>query len=147
MDAIKTGERRWGETPWRRAAALTQDLKMSSRVTNDAKAVDVAIVGGGLTGVSAAYHLAKRGIRSTIFEAARIGDGASGRTGGLVLEGTATGPREEVDSCLAELETLVAAERIDCDLALPGCWEIEHRAGANDRMLPWDDSGQPVSIV
>jgi gamma-glutamylputrescine oxidase len=147
MDAIKTGERRWGETPWRRAAALLQHLKMSSPVTNDAKAVDVAIIGGGLTGVSAAYHLAKQGIRSTLFEAVRIGDGASGRTGGLVLEGTAIGIMEEVDSCVAGLKALVAEEGIECDLALPGCWEIDHRPGGTRQMLPWNDGGQPVSIA
>jgi len=137
-----TEKRRWGEPPWRRA----EDLPRSS-ATAPSEAPDVAIIGGGLTGTSTAYHLAKRGIRSTIYEATRIGGGASGRTGGLVLEGTATGVREEVDSCVAELEALVAEERIDCDLTLPGCWEIEHRASANDRMLPWDDGGQPVSIA
>jgi gamma-glutamylputrescine oxidase len=107
----------------------------------------VVIIGGGLTGASTAYHLAKLGIRSTIFEAAQIGDGASGRTGGLVLEGTAVGVLEEADNCVTELEALVAEESIDCDLALPGCWEIEHRASASDRMLPWDDGGRPVSVA
>src|SRR5271167_483774 len=115
MKFTEKDQRRWGEPPWRHADAQLRALTTVP--------CDVAIVGGGLTGASTAYHLALRGIRSTIFEAARIGDGASGRTGGLVLEGTATGSREEVDSCLAELEALVAAERIDCDLSLPGCWE------------------------
>ena len=130
-------QRRWGEPPWRHADAQPRGFATVP--------CDVAIVGGGLTGASTAYHLALRGIRSTIFEAARIGDGASGRTGGLALEGTAIGPREEVNSCLAELAALVSAEGIDCDLSLPGCWEIEHRAA--DRMLPWNDDGQPVCIA
>ena len=98
-----------------------------------------------LTGASTAYHLAKRGIHATIFEATRVGDGASGRTGGIVLEGTAAGVLEEVDSCVRGLEALVAEERIDCDLSLPGCWEIEHRT--NDRMLPWNDGRLPVCIA
>ena len=106
MDAIKKGERRWGETPWRRAEALQRGLKVLAETS---ATVDVAIIGGGLTGASTAYHLAKRGIRSTIFEAARIGDGASGRTGGLVLEGTAIGVMDEVDSCVAGLAALVEA--------------------------------------
>ena len=59
----------------------------------------------GLTGASTAYHLARRGIAATIFEAGRVGDGASGRTGGLVLEGTAAGPLEEVSSNIAELNS------------------------------------------
>jgi glycine/D-amino acid oxidase-like deaminating enzyme len=131
---MEKGRRRWGETPWLRAEGLPRG--------NNTAPCDIAIVGGGLTGASTAYHLAKRGIRSTIFEAARIGDGASGRTGGIVLEGTAAGVLEEVDSCVAELEALVGEERIDCDLSLPGCWEIEHRASANDRMLErWRPAG------
>jgi gamma-glutamylputrescine oxidase len=107
----------------------------------------VAIVGGGLTGASAAYHLAKMGIRAVLFEAGLIGDGASGRTGGLVLEGTAVGILDRVETCVAGLKRLVDEEKIDCDLALSGCWEIEHRKSAPARMLPWSDNGQPVSIA
>ena len=136
---MENRRREWGETPWLRAETLARGLATAP--------CDVAIIGGGLTGASTAYYLAKRGIRSTIFEATRVGDGASGRTGGLVLEGTAAGILEEVDSCIAELQALVVAERIDCGLSLPGCWEIEHRASANDRMLPWNDGGQPVCIA
>ncbi len=109
--------------------------------------VDVAIVGGGLTGVSAAYHLAKMRIRAALFEAGLIADGASGRTGGLVLEGTAAGILERVDVCVPGLERLVDEEGIDCDLFLPGCWEIEHRKTAPERMLPWSDDGRPVGIA
>ncbi len=82
-----------------------------------------------------------------VYEAGLIADGASGRTGGLVLEGTATGPLDEVSTCVAGLERIVAEERIDCDLFLPGCWEIEHHSAAPDKMLPWTDAGSPVCIV
>ncbi|MBL8968689.1 MAG: FAD-binding oxidoreductase [Spirochaetaceae bacterium] len=49
--------------------------------------VDVAVVGGGYTGLSTAYHIKKTNPRKTvaIFEAKRVGNGASGRNGGLVL--------------------------------------------------------------
>ena len=43
---------------------------------------DVCVVGGGLTGVSTALHLAKSGISVALLEAQRIGCGASGRNGG-----------------------------------------------------------------
>ncbi|HWP64799.1 MAG TPA: FAD-binding oxidoreductase [Candidatus Limnocylindria bacterium] len=48
---------------------------------------DVAVVGGGLTGVSAAWHLAERtpGLGIVLLEARRLGNGASGRNGGQVL--------------------------------------------------------------
>ena len=139
MTVLDQGRRRWGETPWHRVAELSRNVA--------APPCEVAIIGGGLTGTSAAYHLAKLGIRATVFEAARIGDGASRRTGGIVLESTAAGAREEVNTCVPELEALVAEELIDCDLTLPGCWEIEHKSRENDRMLPWSDGDHPVSIA
>ena len=108
---------------------------------------EVAIIGAGLTGTSTALHLAKRGIQAVVYEAGLVADGASGRTGGLVLEGTATGPREEANTCVTGLERVVAEEGIACDLALPGCWEIEHHKSAPQKMLPWTDAGRPVCIV
>jgi gamma-glutamylputrescine oxidase len=133
----------WGPSPWRRSSfhgISLADARVESRP-------DVAIVGAGLTGLSTAYHLAKMGIRAVVFEAGRVGDGASGRTGGLVLEGTASGIREQVDSCVPGLKRLVDEESIDCDLELPGCWEIEHRKSAQTKLLPWSDDGRPVAIA
>jgi len=49
--------------------------------------LDVAIVGGGFTGLSAARALAKRGIQVAVFEAETFGWGASCRNGGMVLTG------------------------------------------------------------
>ncbi len=46
--------------------------------------VDVAIVGGGFTGIATALELAERGVRVAVLEAQRIGWGASGRNGGQV---------------------------------------------------------------
>ncbi len=136
---MKAAQRQWGETPWRgEDAVYPQGI---------APAPEVAIVGAGLTGASTAYHLARRGIMATVFEAGRVGDGASGRTGGLVLEGTAAGPLKDVSTCVADLQRLVTAAAIDCDLRLPGCWEIEHGDRAANPILPWNDSGQPVHIA
>ncbi|MGN8157783.1 NAD(P)/FAD-dependent oxidoreductase [Salinisphaera sp. SWV1] len=53
--------------------------------------VDVAVVGGGVTGCSAALHLAERGYSVALVEANRIGWGASGRSGGQILTGFGTG--------------------------------------------------------
>ncbi|WP_455482168.1 NAD(P)/FAD-dependent oxidoreductase [Bartonella sp. B35(2025)] len=54
---------------------------------------DVVIVGGGFTGLSAAYHLAKAGVSVVLLEASRFGDGASGRNGGQL----GTGQRQWVE--------------------------------------------------
>ena len=50
---------------------------------------DVAIVGGGLAGLSAAIELADRGFDVALLEARQIGWGASGRNGGQALAGLA----------------------------------------------------------
>jgi gamma-glutamylputrescine oxidase len=52
-----------------------------------AATADVVVVGGGLTGVSTAWHLATRAphLGIVVLEARRLGNGASGRNGGQVL--------------------------------------------------------------
>ncbi len=64
---------------------------------------DVCIVGGGFTGLSAAFHLADRGYDVVLLEANRIGSGASGRNGGQV----GMGQRVEQDA----LEKMVGQDR------------------------------------
>src|SRR5271156_18948 len=51
--------------------------------------VDVAVLGGGIAGCSAALHLAKRGLRVALLEAHFVGYGASGRSGGQTIFGLA----------------------------------------------------------
>jgi glycine/D-amino acid oxidase-like deaminating enzyme len=55
---------------------------------------DVVIVGGGLAGLSTALQLARAGKSVTILEAESVGFGASGRNGGFVSPGYATGGEE-----------------------------------------------------
>jgi len=62
-------------------------------------ACDVAVVGGGYTGLSAAYHLAKAGLDVVLIEQHRVGDGASGRNGGQL----GTGQRAWAEELEAEL--------------------------------------------
>ncbi|MBA8839100.1 FAD-binding oxidoreductase [Ochrobactrum sp. RH2CCR150] len=55
---------------------------------------DVVIIGGGYTGLSAAYQLAKQGADVVLIEAERFGDGASGRNGGQFGTGQRTWAEE-----------------------------------------------------
>ena len=55
----------------------------------DACECDVAIVGGGLAGLSAAIELAERGFSVVLLEAREVGSGASGRNGGQAIHGLA----------------------------------------------------------
>ena len=58
----------------------------TSPLTGQATA-DVAIIGGGFTGMSAAIHLAEAGRKAVVLEAEEIGYGASGRNVGLINAG------------------------------------------------------------
>ncbi|HLA70046.1 MAG TPA: FAD-binding oxidoreductase [Steroidobacteraceae bacterium] len=50
---------------------------------------DVCVVGGGISGISAALHLAERGLRVALLEARHVGFGGSGRSGGQSIMGYA----------------------------------------------------------
>jgi glycine/D-amino acid oxidase-like deaminating enzyme len=49
----------------------------------------VCVVGGGIGGIAAAWHLAERGIRAVLLEARTVASGASGRNGGFFIAGPA----------------------------------------------------------
>ena len=82
---------------------------------------DVCVVGGGIAGCSTALELAERGYRVVLLEAQRIGWGASGRSGGQAIVGTAI---EQAD-----LESLVGAEdaRRVWDVSLAGLALLKQR--------------------
>jgi glycine/D-amino acid oxidase-like deaminating enzyme len=96
---------------------------------------DVAVIGGGLTGCSAALALAKKGARVVLLEAETIGHAASGRNGGMCNNGfaqdygllsarlgrqTANRLYRAFDAGVDTVERLVAEEDIDCSFARVG---------------------------
>jgi glycine/D-amino acid oxidase-like deaminating enzyme len=96
---------------------------------------DVAVIGGGLTGVVAALHLARRGAKVHLFEQHTVGFGASGRNGGMATTGMSIGIRHAVDKlgfdtavrlygayteAIDLIEKLVTEQHIDCDFARTG---------------------------
>src|SRR5258705_7116297 len=101
--------------------------------------VDVAVVGGGFCGLSAARVLAQRGVRLALFEAESLGWGASCRNGGMVLTGMKLPVptlikrygREAVQRMYAAslesidlVERIVNEEGIDCNFSRCGHLEV-----------------------
>jgi glycine/D-amino acid oxidase-like deaminating enzyme len=101
--------------------------------------VDVAVIGGGFCGLSAARALAKRGVKVAVFEAETFGWGASSRNGGMVLTGMKLPAptlikrygREAVRKMYAAsldsidcVEQIVRQENIDCDFSRCGHLEV-----------------------
>ncbi len=67
--------------------AATADPELRFPPLTEAAKADVAIVGGGYTGLAAALTLAAAGVDVVLLEAARVGWGASGRNGGQLHSG------------------------------------------------------------
>lgn len=91
---------------------------------------DVAVVGGGIAGLSAALHLTQRGYDVALLEANSVGYGASGRSGGQTIFGLATSQKALVEQVGADdarrlfdlsiealdlTQALIREHRIDCD--------------------------------
>jgi glycine/D-amino acid oxidase-like deaminating enzyme len=105
--------------------------------------VDVAVIGGGFTGLSAARTLARGGARVAVLEAENVGWGASCRNGGMVLSGLKLGTatliarygREATKRMYAAslesidcVEQLVHEENIDCNFSRCGHLEVACKA-------------------
>jgi gamma-glutamylputrescine oxidase len=100
------------------------------------ESADIAIVGGGFTGVSTAWHLARRfpDLRIVLLEALTVGNGASGRNGGLALTGMngvepagserARRIYEVSKQGIDLIEDLAAERSIDAGFSRQGCLEV-----------------------
>ncbi len=112
---------------------------------------DVCVVGGGIAGCSTALHLAERGYRVVLLEAERVGFGASGRSGGQLLPGYASGmaklatqlgkadARRLWDISVEGIELtrdLIDRHRIDCDLAW-GHMHVGIKPRQRDELKEW----------
>jgi glycine/D-amino acid oxidase-like deaminating enzyme len=111
--------------------------------------VDVAIVGGGYTGLSAAISLARLGVRVAVLEAETIGWGASSRNGGMTLTGLKVSMSEIVKDYGRELagnlfrcsleaidtvEQIIKAENIACGFARYGHLNVASKPGHFDQL-------------
>lgn len=113
----------------------TVKMPNDSNLTPIPEKVDVAIIGGGYTGLSAARTFAQRGVKAVVLEAETIGWGASSRNGGMTLTGLKVAMQTaikryghdlaktlfqaSIDS-VALVEQIVKEESIDCGFARTG---------------------------
>ncbi len=117
----------------------TTELPQTDRALPLPEAADVAVVGAGFTGLSAARTLAKRGAKVVVLEAETIGWGASSRNGGMVLAGLKLGVNKLISrygrertqrmyaASLASIdcvEQIVRQENIVCDFSRCGHLEV-----------------------
>jgi glycine/D-amino acid oxidase-like deaminating enzyme len=103
--------------------------------------VDVAIIGAGYTGLSAAYHLkaAEPALDVAVLEGETVGFGASGRNAGFVMTlfGASLGlmktlhgakrvreAHHYLERCIAALEAMLAEHKLDCDYERTGFLKV-----------------------
>jgi len=133
---------------WYEATARRQAPKPA--LAGDVEA-DVCVVGGGIAGCSTALHLAERGYRVVLLEAERVGFGASGRSGGQLIPGYASGmaklaaqlgkedARRLWDFSVEGVELtrdLIERHRIDCDLTW-GHMHVGIKPRQRDELKEW----------
>ncbi|RDL50925.1 Gamma-glutamylputrescine oxidoreductase [Ensifer sp. M14] len=127
---------------------------------------DVAIIGGGFTGLSAALHLAEKGVTATVIEAKMIGFGGSGRNVGLVNAGMWVKPDDliatlgadagnrllgELGDGPAMVYALVEKHGIACEAVRNGTLHMavgaEGLKDISDRETQWKKRGAPVEVL
>ena len=149
-------------SPWRRPATIPADL-----VRAPARgAVDLAVIGAGFEGLSAALQAARRGLSVQVIEAASLGEGASGLNGGQVIPGLKFDPEAlvamlgpEQGARLTEFSAGTADAVFDLisneKLAVPHCrtgWiQAAHTetamAAAAQRNRQWRAHGADVTLL
>lgn len=82
--------------------------------------VNIAIIGGGITGCATAYYLAKEGIESIVFEKNFVGSGATGRCGGGIRQ-----QFDKKENIILAIESVKIFEQLSDELN----YDIEYRQG------------------
>ena len=146
---MKPPSANWGKTPWK--------ISFRSALKSLPARVDIVIIGGGFTGLAAAALAGRIAPDKSVLvlEAKRVGNGASGRTGGMVLAESAAGNLPGLGDVLQGYRKILRELHVNADLTLPGVWEIARSSRSMDGKkikplkhspIDWNDSGR-VRIV
>lgn len=128
---------------------------------------DIAIIGGGIAGLTAAWHLARTGRSVAVFEAGQIGEGASGVNAGFVVPNFAKADpaaviarlgREQGEQLLAlvgagadRVFALARDHDIACEAEQTGWMHVAHTPDMADmlrrRAEAWQALGRPVRML
>ena len=128
--------------------------------------VDVCVIGGGFTGLSAALHLAQQGVDVAVLEAHEPGWGASGRNGGQVNPGLKHDPDQVEADFGADLGRrmvalsgdapnvvfrLIERHQIECDALQSGtlraAFGVRDSAGIRASAEQWIRRDAPVELL
>ncbi len=144
----------------RRAAPPVTPLASGGRV-------DVAIIGAGFAGLTAALHLARGGARVAVLEAQSVGHAASGLNAGFVVPSFAKADPATVRALLGEerggrllamigqgadrVFDTVREHGIDCGAEQAGWMNVAHTPGMlavlRARAEAWQQMGRPVRLL
>jgi len=139
--------------------------KPTPTLTDPAKA-DIVVIGGGLTGLSAALHLARGGHQVTLLEGRTIGYGGSGRNNGQVIPILSAAEPDRIEREYGEvgerfvellknsadtLFNLIRNENIDCEANQTGWFQPAHSAAhmrlSQSRVTAWAKRGAPATLL
>ena len=157
----------FGDSLWSALAPGADDRADAPAPLTGEVEADVAIVGAGFLGLSAALHLAEAGIRVVVAEAEEPGFGASGRNTGFVVPSlkTAIGPadvRERLGAAGDRLTALVgqsgtlvfdliARHALACSAERTGWMQPAHTAAMLEVLMQrredWRARGRSVEIL
>ena len=132
----------------------------------DDVSADVAVIGGGYTGLSAALHLAQGGTDVILLEAEAVGFGGAGRNVGLVNAGLwlmpdivekTLGPRhgraliDRLGKSPDLVFELIETHNIQCEAVRTGTLHCAHSPGGyralQQREAQWKARGAPVTLL
>lgn len=149
------------DTVW---AATVIPAPQAAALRGDRRA-DVAVIGGGYAGLSAALHLAESGVDVALLESGEIGEGASGRNNGQVIPGFKYDP-DELAAKLGEtgermaawggklgdlVFSLIEKHRIDCAPRRAGWLQLAHSSGmartVERRAAQWRNRGVDADFL